>query len=54
MSEELRGCAPIPCPSFEDVELDVLAVCDCSGRLTPGDLYAPGCPVHDPAEVDKL
>ena len=51
MSE--KACAPIPCPSFEEVELIVTAVCDCLGRLPPGELYAPGCRVHDPAEVEQ-
>jgi hypothetical protein len=51
MSE--KTCTPIPCPPFGEVELEVLAVCDCFGRLLPGDPYAPGCPVHDPTETDE-
>lgn len=50
MNEKL--CTPIPCPSFEEVELEVLAVCTCLGNLEPGDLFALGCPVHDPQETE--
>jgi len=46
-----KSCTPIPCPSFGNVELDVLGVCNCFG-LVAGELYAPGCPVHDPTQVD--
>lgn len=46
-----KPCFSVPCPQWEDVELTVTAVCDCLGRLLPGQEYAPGCPVHDPEVV---
>lgn len=47
-----KPCFSVPCPSFEELELTVTAVCSCRDLL-PGQLYVPGCRVHDPAEVDE-
>lgn len=53
IGSEPKGCAPVPCPSFEDVTLEVTARCSCLGNLRPGDLFAPGCPIHDPEKVRR-
>lgn len=36
-------CTPVPCPSFQDVELTVTAICDCQEFYAPGN---PDCPIH--------
>jgi len=46
-----KACAPVPCPSFEDVTLEVTGVCVCHD-LAPGQLYVSGCVVHDLAAIE--
>jgi hypothetical protein len=43
-----KPCAAVPCPSFTDQTLEIGALCICHD-LQPGQLYKPGCEIHDPA-----
>lgn len=42
MSEQMP-CTPVPCPAFEEVELQVSEVCDCHDYAPPGHSE---CPIH--------
>lgn len=47
MSEAPKACTSVPCPPFEEVELMVTKICECR-NFEPGQLFTPGCPLHDP------
>lgn len=46
-------CVPIPCPSFETVELAITEVCDCQDHYGNG-LGNPDCPIHGERIRDTL
>lgn len=43
MTEPEPCCTPVPCPSFETVNLQVTDVCNCDGTEWMGN---PDCPIH--------
>jgi hypothetical protein len=48
-----KPCGSVPCPSFEDVALEVTGTCICRD-LALGQLYVEGCVVHDPVEIEVI
>lgn len=38
----MTSCAPIPCPEFQEVELEITGVCDCADYI----VGSKGCPIH--------
>lgn len=49
----MSECAPIPCPSWETVTLEVTEVCDCRDHYGNG-LGNPDCPIHGDRIRDVL